>query len=343
MNEMRKDLEEAFTDDVEDVKSEIIEPLESEPLPDQAELNLDGSEEESPEESEAAAPEEAPVSEGDQGETSAEAEPAEPVAADDAGKPPLGWAADAREEWGNIPAAAREQIDRREKEMAQAMAHTSEAKRLHAEMSNLSQTYGSVMAAEGASTPLEAINGLMQTVSQLRLGSPAQKAAKMAGLIQHYGIDISALDSALVGEEATPSPTSEFEHVLDQRLAPVNQMMSELASMQQNKGQETQAQAQTELNEFAASKDAEFLNDVRNDMADLLDLAQARGQDMSLKQAYDKACAIHPTVSQVLEARKQAEVAKKRAASSSIVGSGQNVSAPKEESISDTLRRAWGD
>ena len=47
----------------------------------------------------------------------------------------------------------------------------------------------------------------------------------------------------------------------------------------------------------------EFYNDVRSDMADLLDMAANRGRQMSMQDAYNTACAAHPQISKVMAGR----------------------------------------
>ena len=67
---------------------------------------------------------------------------------------------------------------------------------------------------------------------------------------------------------------------------------------------------------------------MRHDMADLIEMAASRGQPITMEQAYNKACALNPQVSAVLEDRKQkaelmarqTTLAEKKAASTSIVG-----------------------
>jgi hypothetical protein len=156
------------------------------------------------------------------------------------------------------------------------------------------------------------------------MGSPEQKAVKMAAMIQHYGIDINALDSALVGQTPTPSPNAEMEHMLNERMAPVNQLLNEINSRNDQAQQRTVADAESSVAAF----EGEFLSDVRNDMADLIDMASARGQEMTLKDAYDKAILLRPEIQTVLSDRKsnedllgnQNKINGKRAAASSLSG-----------------------
>lgn len=253
----------------------------------------------------------------------------------DGPKPPVGWGPDAREGWNSIPKAAQDQITKREREVDDAIRNTSDARKSHAGLQQLTQTYGAVMAAEGATHPLQAFDTLMQTVSQLRMGSPQQKAQTVAELIAHFGVDIGALDNTLVGERAEPSPEQQMGHMIDQRMEPVNQMMGQLAGMQQQRHVTQNQEVGQEVEAFAQKN--EFLNDVRNDMADLMDMATQRGQAMDLQEAYDKACQVNPQVQAVIRQRFES----KKAAASSVSGQGAATTAPKDASLGDTLREAW--
>jgi hypothetical protein len=182
------------------------------------------------------------------------------------------------------------------------------------------------------------------------MGSPVQKAEMLAHLVKTYGVDIRALDDALVGVQPQETQQNQFEALIDQKMQPINQLMQQLNMLQQQGQQQTRAQADQEVAQFAQS--AEFLNDVRNDMADLIDLANKQGRSLSLQEAYDRACAIHPEISKVMEQRRQTEaitggnqrIAQKKMAASSLngrqVGTGGGV---ESLSIRDQLNAAWDD
>ena len=96
--------------------------------------------------------------------------------------------------------------------------------------------------------------------------------------------------------------------------------------------------------------DKEFAADVRLDMADLMDLAAARNQPMTLQEAYDKACMIQPQVSNVVTQRQRAEAAKKaseetrskRLAASSVSGTPAGGGISKgADTLTDSLNEAW--
>ena len=268
------------------------------------------------------------------------------------GKPPIDWSPELREQWGGLPAGVKSQIVARENQMAQAMQGTAQARSIANEFTGVANQYGSVMAAEGVKNPVQMFDNVMRTVSELRMGTPQQKANRMAELIQNYGVDLTTLDGALTASiKGAPAPQGEnaqFEQMLDQRLAPVNQMMQQLAGMQQNKQQQTQQSAMQEVDTFAQS--AEFLSDVRHDVADLMDLATRQGREMPLQEAYDKACAMNPQIASVLEQRatqaklagNQRSIAGKRNAGSSLApGNPRGQNTTPAGSLYDAISAAW--
>lgn len=260
-------------------------------------------------------------------------------------KAPVGWNPKAREEWVNVPPEAQQMILEREKEIAITLQQTQQARHTHDAINQLATSFAPIMAAEGVSEPLTAIKGLFETVAQLRVGTPEQKAGKMAQLIQHYGIDVQALDNALVGESGA-SPDAHIQSLVDQKLGPVNQLLQELQGRGQANQQASMEQAQQEVDNFQG----EFLENVRLDMADLIDMAAARGQQMTLQDAYDKAVLLHPEIQEVLDKRasdaallnQQENLDKKKNASSSIAGEkGGEGGAIGDESLRDTISSAW--
>ena len=195
-----------------------------------------------------------------------------------------------------------------------------------------------------------AIQGLMETAAMLQMGTPQQKAQKLADMVQHYGIDIQALDNALSGQPIADPQQTQLEKLLEQKLAPMQQFMSTVQQTQQQSQQQVQQNAQTEVSTF--EQNAEFIGDVRNDMADLLDMAAQRGQEMTLQQAYDKACAINPEISAIMAQRANDEKIKgnsqqarnKRYAASSIRGNQVGMpSNPEPDSIMGAINQAWDD
>ena len=256
----------------------------------------------------------------------------------------MGFSPEAREEWGATPEKVKQQIIKREQEIATAMQGTADARRTADTVNKFVGSYQQVLAAEGAGNPMEALEGIVSTVSVLRMGSPQQKAQAMASLVGHYGVDLNTLDSAIAstitGEQmAAPEQggNPDIERMIEERMAPVNQLMNGVTQFQQQQQQKTQQATQQNIQQFAADPANEFFADVKQDMADMFDLATKRGQKISLQDAYDKAVAINPQISGVLNKRQTAQsLTQKRNASSSV--SSVNTRAPVRETSGQDLR-----
>jgi hypothetical protein len=169
----------------------------------------------------------------------------------------------------------------------------------------------------------------------------------VAHLIKGYGVDIGILDSLLAGENVQAGPTSDIERLIEQRLAPVNQFLQQQQAWTQQQQHAQQQQIAQTVNEFSTG--AEFIEDVRLDMVDLLDMAAARGQTLTLEQAYAKACTIHPEVSKVMAERQRQQsimgtqnaLNHKKNAAVSITGNQRGSTVNNSASLRDQLAAAW--
>ena len=246
---------------------------------------------------------------GGAGAAGADGKPAAaaPVAtpADDFAKAPQSWKPGAREAWGSLPADVRAEVHRREREAAHVMQETAQARQVHTYVNQLQQQFAPALAAENVNV-LEAASNLMGLASRLRFGTAAEKAQLTAQIVQSYGVDITALDNALAGLPPVPQGRQApgIEQFRDPRLDEL------LATLQQTRQQREAAAAQEAVKEvetFGSGK--EFFADVREDMADILEVAARRGFDMSLEDAYNRACSMNPDISKVLAARQAAGAA----------------------------------
>jgi len=230
-------------------------------------------------------------------------------------KAPASWKPDVREHWATLPEGVRSEISRRESEVQRTLQESADARKNYDVMMKTIAPYEAFIKAEG-SNPIQAIDNLMSTAARLRTGTGPELATMVAGIVKQFGVGrfgnnfIEMLDSALAGQAPQQhSPQhSELEQVLNQRLAPVQQMLTQFQQAQLQQQQFVQQQAVNEVEQFLAK--AEFGNDVREDMADLLEAAQRRGQNLSLSDAYKKAVMMNDTVRNVLAQRSKAQQAR---------------------------------
>jgi hypothetical protein len=264
------------------------------------------------------------------------------LVADTSYKPPVAWSPTLKTEWENLNEETKKGIaeyeHQREQQVGEVLQQSTEARRIADGFVRLVEPYRALMASEGAADPFQAIQGLMNVTAQLKMGSPQEKAQRIAGLIQHYGVDIEVLDSVLAGQ-APPQQTQQQaipqQPMYDPR---VDQILAQ-------REQQVVYEADQTIAQFAADPQHEFYENVRLSMADEMDLARMNGQHMTPQQAYDIACRKNPEINEILFKRRMSEslagpgMMDKRNAASSIHGkrSGATDANNKDQSLRETL------
>jgi hypothetical protein len=335
---IRDDLAESIddldvSDDLEQAPQEVIT---DETTPDETTPDETDNEEAAPNDDTASSDDNSGAAEGGESTSSAETDDnpndaaPEPNKSTDSIKAPAGWKPADREQWSKVPRTLQETIMAREKEISDTMANTKTARDVNEYVDKMGQHFAPMIESAGFKHPLEAANAALGTMNVLASGTTQQKAQEIARIIGQFGVDIEMLDQAIVASPNSQAPVNpqdaRIEQMLEARLKPFNEMMTQQQNTQLAEQQKKVEQATTAVQEFAGT--AEFLNDVREDMADIIDIANKRGVDLSLQQAYDRACAAHPEISNVLAERrrneeitgKQVSLAGKQEAGSSISG-----------------------
>lgn len=329
---LMEDLADAF--DSQENVDEVREPTPTEVLRSEEDENGHETEDRPAEPEETHAADADPDRERDpRGEQREPAEEEGEGAPDRLAEPPRGLTAAQREAWKNTPKEIREAMHKRSEDYSNGIQkYASQAKKGDL-MDQVFQPYRQLFAMNSVEPP-QLVNQLLQTASVLQMGTPAQKAGLVANMVKQFGVDIHALDSALAGEAPKEGPESKFEQMLQQRLAPLQQKLQQYEQRDLSQQQQEQAQINSEIQQFAADPKNEFFADVREDMADWLELASKRGQTMTLREAYDRACRNHPEIAKIIEARQASgTVERKRRASVSVSGSpggSPGVGAPKD-------------
>ena len=226
---------------------------------------------------------------------------------------PASWKPELREHWNTLPEGVRSEIYRRESEVQRTLQETAEARKTAEAVMRTIAPYEAFIKAEN-SNPLQAIDNLMSTAARLRTGTAPELAQLVAGIVNQFGVGrfgnafIEQLDGALAGQTPKVDPQQNaIEQVLNQKLAPVQQMLTQFQQAQAQQQQMVQQQAVNEVEQFLSR--AEFGNDVREDMADILEVAQRRGINMTLQDAYKKAVMMNDNVRSVLNQRAQSQKA----------------------------------
>lgn len=268
-----------------------------------------------------------------------------PVAADPAPKAPASWRPAVREHWAKLPPEVQKEVAKREHETAVAMQESAGARRAAEQIQQVTAPYMGFLRSEGVE-PLQAINSLLSHAQVLRQGTPEVKARAIAQWVKQFNVPLDALAAAIDG-----SPQQAQAQAAQPQIDPAQitqQVMAQLGQQRQQYENQRQAQA---VAQFTDGR--EFIDDVREDMADMMEGAGRRGVELSLEEAYTRACRMHPEVSRIMQQREEAKKAgtaraatqRIRAASSS-VRSSPAAPGPRRNESDDrraALESAWGE
>lgn len=220
-------------------------------------------------------------------------------------KAPQSWKPAVRELAAKLPAEFRpilDEVHRRETETARVLQETSEARKTVEQVRATLQPFEGLARSQGMDA-MQYAGSVMQTAAALHMGTPQQKAGIVAQLISVYGIDVDAVNAVMQGQapaqRSAPAPQQDVSRIVEQEF----QRRMQAASEQK---------ATSDWEAFQATA-PEFLDDVKEDMREILELAGRQGRNMTYQQAYDRAVKLNENVAPVLEARRAAEAARAKA------------------------------
>lgn len=261
-------------------------------------------------------------------------------------KPPPGWTPAAREHWAKLPAPVQQEVAKRERETAQALNESTTARKFHQDFSQTISAYQPLIQSAGGD-PMAVTKSLFQAMHTLQYGSQQQRAAVVSHMIRSFGVDLPTLDSALTGQSAPQSQAQSMAIDPNQLAAMAEQRV--LERLQGQRAEQLSAKADSDVQAFF-SQEPEFYEDVKDDMADMLELYAKRGKPLSLEQAYQRAISQNDEISAILKQREesqqanvlQASTQRARAAASSVKSqpAGPQASGSQPNDIRSALRAA---
>jgi hypothetical protein len=271
--------------------------------------------------------------------------------ADGAPKPPQSWTPAEREHWGKMPKEAQAAVQRRELEVQQVLSRSADSRKFQDQFVKTVQPYAHLIRAQN-SHPLQAVNNLMQTAAGLMTGNQPQKAAIVAEIIANYGVDIQTLDDVLSKRPVQQGKApNELPAPVAEALRPIHEFMSRAEQARSQQIQHIQADAVTVVEKFGET--APFFDDLREDMADIMEVAASRGKILTVEQAHARALAMNPEIQAIVAQRAKAaklnsdpaKLARARKAGSSIKGAPANGAGggAKPNSRRAALSEAWDD
>jgi len=172
----------------------------------------------------------------------------------------------------------------------------------------------------------------------LRQADMPTKFNELMRIADQYGIPLRDVINKSVGQEVIKAP-------VQQQMQMPPEMQQEIQYMRQWRENMESQQAHSVVNQFGSDK--EFIGDVRNVMADLIE----KGLANDLPSAYDQACWMVPEVRQVMLARQGQTAAAGAITQKQVKAAGASLSAggkvavadegAEDDDISATVRRAY--
>lgn len=270
---------------------------------------------------------------------------------------PQSWKKEAKGEWAALPLHVRQEVYRREQQVERALQEAAPARQLAEQFQQTVAPYMARINSFGIQ-PTQAIQQLLAADYQLATSDKNTAARLMAKLVKDYNIDIAALDDAIAGgqqQQADPQQqlVQRIEQSLMQRLSPVLNFAQQQQLSQQQEQQRAQQEAQQSVEQMSLDPKYPYFDEVREEMADLIEVAAKRGVYLTPEQAYTKAIQLNPDVSSQLgqqQTMNQAnnvhqQALKAKVAASSVSGSpvgGSNMSIQGDGSLRGAIEAAFG-
>lgn len=268
-------------------------------------------------------------------------------------KAPVSWKPALREHWAAIPKEVREEIRRREQQIEKTLNETGVMRKFATDFANMVAPYQHLIRSQN-STPLQAVSNMMQTAAGLAQGNPQQKAEIIAQIMSNYGVDVQALDKILAQsynpqnaqfnaqQNGAPPPWAQ----------PIFAWMQRAEQQQQQFETQQRQQADREIEEMSSQP---FFDDLRDDIADLMEIAAKRGKVLSLQDAYKKAVELDPEISKLVKktvipqnqsnavSQAASTLARARRAAKTIAGAprGEGGKSDKPKTRREMLSEAW--
>lgn len=230
-------------------------------------------------------------------------------------KAPQSWKAGPKGKWGALDPDVRQEIIRRERDNERVLNESASARQLATALNQVVSPYMARINSLGVH-PIAAIHELLKADHLLSSSNKVQQAKFMAKLISDYAVDIEALDAALAGQPIKGSENDKLEQLLQQRLQPFMKFIEEQTRGNEERQGQMMAKMQNDIAAMSDNPEFPEFDAVREDMADIIEIQAKKGVYLSLEQAYTRAIAMNPEVSDRVQKMKDAAKARDAAQSS---------------------------
>lgn len=223
---------------------------------------------------------------------------------------PASWKGEAKKLWAELPLTARQEVIRRERDTSRVLQESAGDRQKVADIQQVLAPHMDRIREIHQGNPLAAINNLLGIERTLISGDTASKAQMVANMINHFKIDISLLDSLLSGQAPSPASAQQtsIEQLLEKRLAPVMSFVQQQQEFQRQQMEQNQQSAATTVEQMSTDPSYPYFDEVRDDMADIIEMSAKRGVTVTLPEAYEKAVRMNDMAFQASGAREASQV-----------------------------------
>lgn len=267
--------------------------------------------------------------------------------------PPSSWSAKAKGEFTKLPDHIQDEVLKREDDFHKGLEQYKQSAQMGDRMNQIIQPYQPYLRSKGA-TPEQTVASMLQTAYTLENASAQDKPKLLAQVAQKFGVDLSQLNSQQNEQQVDP-----YVQQLEQRVNQFEQYLQNQASTAQ---QQSMSEAHSEIDAFRNEVDESgnikhlYFDDVRDDMANMIEASEKSGKKLSLQDAYDAAVWARPDIRENLlaeqqrqadekrrqeQARKAEEAKKRGSVNVSTTGTYNNAETSPPGSIEDTLRQKY--
>lgn len=243
--------------------------------------------------------------------------------------PPASWSKAEREAWTSMSPAAQEAVKRRETELNRVLQTSAEARRTAQAYDEVFAPYDDLIKQYGVSRA-QAVQPALATMAALYTGTDNQKAELVANIVAQHRVPVEVLAQILHDRMVGNGGNMPYQPAPQANQGPdIDSLVQQALSAHPLIQQFTQRQEQQAVEAVSAVEGYDHFEEVRLEMADILDRARARGKSVDLYTAYEIACRTYgltPTPSAAAATAAQARdeqgrFAASRRAASSVAGS----------------------
>jgi len=270
------------------------------------------------------------------------AKPADPAAAVDpqaqadaraAAAPPATWSAGAKAIYASLPEIARKEIAKRETDYARGIQQYAEKAKFADSFMREAQPYEAMLRNEG-SNPVAALSSFLKQAYMLRTATPQERGRLIMATAQKFGADMTPYLGQQAEQPAGQTQDlSQVQALVQQLVAPhlqkIQQWETTQATAQQRQEQQMEQEIQGQITAFqsATNEDGSPKHLYFENVRPLMSAFFANGQAKDLEQAYDMACFANPEVRAALIAdQHRTEEAKRLEEAKRKTGEARNAS-----------------